>query len=221
MDEKQWERWGALGGVVFVVLVVVSAVIGGSPPKPTDSALKIAKYFRDNQDALKIGSYLNGIGLVVFLWFLATLFGRLRRAEGGSGRVSGIALTGAVVALTIATVANGITAYAVLHPLGSASSFQVATILFGYAGFAIAVFVAATSIVVLRTSLLPRWLGWIGAVVALLWLVGAAAVSTENDTINGIGFVVFLLWAIWLLVVSALLYRATTAAPEPATGVAA
>jgi hypothetical protein len=220
MDEKQWERWGALGGVAFVVLVVIAAVIGGSPPKPTDSALKIVKYFRDNQDALKIGSYLNGIGLIVFLWFLATLYGRLRRAEGGSGRVSGIALTGAVVALTTATVANGITAYGALHPLSSVGSFQISTVLFGYAGFAIAVFVAGTSIVVMRTSLLPQWLGWIGAVVALLWLVGAAAVSTENDTINGIGFVVFLIWAIWLLVLSVLLFRAESV-PEPASPVAA
>jgi hypothetical protein len=74
---------------VFVVLVVVAAFIGGSAPKPIDSAVKIAKCFKNNQDRLRVGSYLGGLSLIPFLWFLATLFGRLCRAEGGAGRPTG------------------------------------------------------------------------------------------------------------------------------------
>ena len=138
-----------------MVLVVVGALIGGSPPKPSDSAVKIVKYFKDNQDSLKVGSYLSGLALIPFLWFLGTLFGRLRRAEGGAGRVAGIALTGGVATVAIAMVGNGISAYGALHPDGSVGSFQISTILFGYVGFAIAVLVGATSVVVLRSKLLP------------------------------------------------------------------
>jgi hypothetical protein len=212
MDEAKWERWGALAGVVFVVLVVVAAFIAGSAPKPTDSAAKIVKYFKDNQDSLRVGSYLGGLSLVPFLWFLGTLFGRLRRAEGGAGRVSGIALTGGVVTGAIALVAYGIDAYAALHPDASVGFFQFSTILFGYVGFAIAVLVAATSIVVLRSKLLPSWFGWAGAALAAVWLVGAGAVSTENDTVGTVGFIALLAWALWIIGLGVMFYRSPQAA---------
>jgi hypothetical protein len=212
MDEAKWEQWGALAGIVFVVLTVVASLIGGSPPKPSDSAAKIVKYFKDNQDALKIGSYLSGVSLIPFLWFLGTLFGRLRRAEGGTGRVSGIALTGGVATLAIATVANGINAYSALHPEGSQGSFQITRILFGNVEFGLVVLVAATSVVVLRSKLFASWFGWAGGALAVASLVGAAVVSTESDAISTVGFIVFLVWAVWIVVLSVLLYRAPVTA---------
>jgi len=36
MDDSKWERWGALGGILFVVMVVVAAFLPGSPPTTND-----------------------------------------------------------------------------------------------------------------------------------------------------------------------------------------
>ena len=212
MDEAKFAKWGLLGGVVFVVLTVVGALIAGTPPKLSDSPAKIVNFFKDNQDALRIGSYLAGLGGVFFLWFLGSLFGRLRRAEGGSGRLSGVALTGGVIALAVVFVASGINGYGALHPTAADGFFRLSTLLFGYAAFALAVFTAGVSVVLWSQKVLPKWMGYAGEGIAVLWLVGAASVSTENNTIGVIGFIAFLAWAVWVLLLSVLLYRTPEAA---------
>ncbi len=207
MNETRFERLGALGGVVFVVLVVVGALIGGTPPKVTDSAQEITSYFRDNQDALKIAGYLGGVAIVPFFWFLGTLYGRLRRAEGGNGRVSGIALTGGVATAAVALIGYGVTGYGALYPDAGVESFRISTIIFGYLGFAAAVFTAATSVVIMRTALLPAAVAWLGAIDALLWIAGGATVSSVRDVFAALAFIAFLVWALWLLLISVMLYR--------------
>lgn len=207
MGETKYEKWGALAGIEFVVLILVGAFIGGTPPKLSDSAEKITKYYADNQDALKVGNVLAGLSLIAFLWFLGTLFGRLRRAEGGSGRVSGIALTGGVAVTAIAAVAYAINAYGVVYPGGGDGSFRISSIVFGYLGFAAAAFVLGSSIVVLRTQLLPAWVAWLGGINALLWIIGGVVVSSTKDVWGYFGLAAFLSWALWIVVVSVLLYQ--------------
>jgi hypothetical protein len=213
MDDKKYEKWAALGGVVFVVLSVIGAFIAGSPPKVSDPDGKIVTFTKDNQDALRVASYLAGLGLAFFLFFLGAVGSRLRRAGTDSGRLAATAVMGGVATAAIAAVGYSINAYGALHPLESAGTFRLSTVVFGVLGFGAFVFTEATSIVIVRTKFLPAWLGWFGGLVALLWLVGGAAVSTEDDTIFVIGFVAFLAWALWLLVLSVMLFRTTDSAP--------
>lgn len=221
MDETMWERYGLAAGIVFVVLVVVAALIGGSPPKPTDGVLKIASFFRDNQDALKIGSYLNGLAAVAFLWFLGALWARLRRAEGTAGRVSVVALVGGIGTLALAFVANGLNAFLALYvgdlgPSGTKAFYLLAVIFFAFASFTLAVFVSAVSVLILRYRFVEPWLGWIGEGLALLWLVAGVGVADDNTAIFTVGFIAFLIWAVWIVVLALLLL--TRPAPVVATG---
>lgn len=210
MDDKKYEKWAALAGVVFVVLALAGGFIAGSPPKVSDPDGKIVKFTKDNEDALKIASYLGGLGIAFFLFFLGAVGSRLRQA--GSGRLAATAVMGGVATASIAAIGFSISGYGALHPLESAGTFRLSTVVMAMLGFAAFVFTEATSIVIVRSKFLPAWLGWFGGLVALLWLVGAAAVSTEDDTIFAMGFVAFIAWALWMLVLSVMLFRTTDTA---------
>jgi hypothetical protein len=207
MDEEKFAKWGLLGGAVFAVLIVVGGLIAGTPPKLDDPDQKIFKFFVDNKDAIRIGAYLSGVAGVVFLWFLGSLFGRLRRAEGGNGRLSGVALTGGVVAIAISSVGAAVYGYAALHSEAAVSNFRLSTLLYGYVAFPAAVFTAGVAVVLWSQKVLPKWMGYAGEALALAWLVAGGAVATENNTVATIGFIVFLAWAIWVLLLSVMLYR--------------
>jgi hypothetical protein len=211
MDEAKFEKWGSLSGLVFVVLGLIGAFIAGSPPKVSDKDAKIVEFVVDNQDALKISSYLAGLGLLFFLFFLGVVWTRLHRAEGGNGRLAGTSAMAGVATVAIAAAGFGISAYGALHPDSSPFTYRLTTVVFAILAFAALVFVEAASIVIMRTKFLPAWLGWAGMVSALLWLVAGAGVSTEDDTIFVIGFVAFIVWAVWVAVFSVLLFRTADA----------
>ena len=83
MDEARWARYAALGGIWFVVLNVIGAFLPGAPPKTTDSAMKIAKYFHDHHRSIEIGTLLLGLGLIGLFWW----FGGCTAPRGLEGMV--------------------------------------------------------------------------------------------------------------------------------------
>ncbi|MEX0665015.1 MAG: hypothetical protein WD598_09650 [Acidimicrobiia bacterium] len=204
-DEEKFARYGLLAGVATAVLFIVSGFIAGSPPMVSDTDKEIQKYIIDNQDALKISSYLGGLAALTFLWFLGSLYGRLRASEGGNGRLSRVAMMSGVVGLSVALAGNALAAHAALRP--SFGLWRLANQFYGFTGFAIAVFVAAVSVLIWSSGLLPKWFGYAGEAIAVAFLIGAASVATENDTIAIVGFVAFIAWSIWLAVLSVQLYR--------------
>lgn len=220
MNDSTWERYGLAAGIVFVVLVVVAALIGGTPPKPTDSGAKIVSYFRDNQDALKVGAYLNGLAAVMFLWFLGSLWARLRRAEVAGSRLSVIALVGGLASLMFATVATGTLAfvaqYTDLGPGVVEVFYKLSTVFLALSGFGLAVFTAATSVMILRFPVVERFLGWVGVAIGVLWLIAGIGVADNNAAIHTIGLITFLIWAGWILILTVLLLTRDLAADTTA-----
>src|SRR6266705_1050180 len=102
MAEDRWERLAAATGIVFVVLGRVGSFLAGQPPKAGEPIKKITAFAVDKRSALLLGDYLSAVGVVFALWFFGSLRSYLRRAEGGTGRLSAVAFGGGLLAGGIA-----------------------------------------------------------------------------------------------------------------------
>ena len=197
-------RWTALSGIVFVVLMLAGAAFIADVPKANASAQEIAAYLADSATHTRniIGAYLWVIGGLAFLGFVAGLRSVLRRAEGDPGTLSNIVFGAGVAFTAVWSVSAGAlaaVAYAVGFSGAPVSDVDVVRVfpqlgslllLLG-GGFAGILLLVATSIVIVRTAVLPRWLAAFGVLIAitlavdvtymnivplLVWVISASAV---------------------------------------------
>jgi len=212
VDDSKWERWSALGGILFVILILVGGFLPGSPPKTGDSATKIANFINDKGDEIRWAGYIGALGGVAFFWFLGSVWRVLRRAEGGDPRLTVVAVAGAVFASVMGAI-GGIT-LSVLGITGVAGAGGVKTTRLIYITstnlavgtvFGMAVFVAAFSVVILRTGVFPKFLGWFGVLIALVALTSGGIVASTRDVFNGLSFGAFGAFSLWLLIISVMM----------------
>jgi len=219
MDKTRWDRLAAAGGIVGVVLFVIAAFIYGSPPTVDEDATSVTSFFSDNRGQILTAVFLQGLGVLALLWFVAALVERMR--DAGEQRLATAALgsfvlafaLGGTAALTRATLAysiadEGSDLVLPLYHLGTVIDVFVNVL---GAGLFVAVGAAA-----LRTGMFPRWWGWVSAVAGLLLVVGATAWARDGfwSPTGAASFICFLIFLVWTLVTSAMLtvqLRAETA----------
>ncbi|HEV2071858.1 MAG TPA: hypothetical protein VGR26_18905 [Acidimicrobiales bacterium] len=198
------ERIAALSGAVFVALLVVHAAIQSSGvPSLQDPADEIVRYLADKNLEIQIGTYLQGLAMVAYLWFLGSLWRLLRPAEGGPGRLSvtAVAATGTSIALVGVHIAilTGLSLRADtgLDPEVASVLYLIAFVVLGMSSFANAALMGALGTLILRTMTLPRWLGHFGVGSAVLWLLAGVSATTDSDVWGAVGFLAFLVWLAW------------------------
>ena len=214
-----WERRWRWGGVAFVALMVAWVItIIAIDPAAFDSTDEEIRAFFDPESgdsgAVVVGGVILGLAIVAFLGFLGALRSILRRAEGGTGRLSAVAFGGGILVAGVLLLLNSITmgiALAVAFEdiaVDPAAYRLVDSVFFGLLmnlGIAASVLIAATSIVAMRTGLFPSWLTWGGIVVAVL--------AFFSFVLFGLPLLFVL---VWVLVASLMLPTAPPAA-RPAT----
>ena len=221
VDDSKLERWGAWAGIAFVVLVLVTGFLPGSPPKPSDSAAKIAKYFVDKSDEIRITTYVGGLATIAVLFWLGALWRFMRKAEGTGPMLATSALAGGVVAAVLTTVGGIILGATIILKLQNGFAKPSDVRLFYVlgnnfvisGGFGIIVLIASVSLLVLRTGMMPRWVAAVGGVDLVLWIVACGGVTSTKDFIFYFGFGAFVVFAIWVLIVSILMLRAPSGNP--------
>jgi hypothetical protein len=203
--------------LVFVVLVVVSIIVSGFDSVSTDdSTVKVIEFWRDNDGQQIAAALISALAMVPFLWFLGVLRSTLRVAEGGTGRLAATAYAGGIVLVGFALVDSALQ-FATADSVGDVppNVTQTLSVLYSdfFLGFPVGfgTLMLASALVLLRTRVMPRWLGWFALVLGIAAFLGP------------IGFGAFLVFLVWVAVVSVLLYqrRDATPAPPPPAPVAA
>jgi hypothetical protein len=183
MAFKVWERWGPITGLLAILCWLVAFIpLGGNSPNTTDSNTKIVTYYASHSHQVReIAALLVFLaGTLLFLGFLGVLRSRLFDAEGAPGKLTAIAfasgvsgalllLAGAVL-FTMPALAVNDTSKFRLDP----NTFRI----LDDGGFALwiggtviaAVLVWITSVIALRSSVLPRWFALLGLLAAILQL---------------------------------------------------
>jgi hypothetical protein len=195
-------RWGALGGILYVVLFVIGTILlfDGAPDGDASPA-KVIAYYSDSghRDKISVGWVLSGLGVFFFLWFLSSLRRTVRRHEGDDGFLTALTTIGGVVYASLAFAAlavnMGIRTMSddtfnhqvfpgLIHAANDASYVLHAT-----GGAGASAMIIAASLAAMRARAVPSWAGWLGIVAGILAL--ASIVFFPQAAI-----------AIWILVVS-------------------
>jgi hypothetical protein len=203
-----------LTGVAFLVFAILSFVISGEPPSAKDDTPEaIVNHYQDNKDAIMASSISAGIAMTALIFFAGYLRKVLSAATGAASILPGIVLAGA----SIMAVGFAIDTTILFAAADAADDVDPVAIValqtlwdndFVPIALGIVVFLLSSGLAIVQTGALPRWLGWVAIVLAIVGL-------------TPVGFVAFMVGALWILVVSIMLaMRTRPAAPAagPSTG---
>lgn len=211
MDTRRSERIAAGLGIIFVVLQVgAGAMLGGAPALDAPSP-EIQSYLVDDGNNVLLAATMAASAAFFGLWFLASLRTFLERAEGHPAFLSRVAFGAGLVTITLATTASlptvalawGDTA-ARAEPGLLQTVWNLNTLALVPIGSSAGVFCLAIALVILRTGVLPAWLGWMGVlaaaagVLAVFFLVADDPDSPLGTPANLGGFLLSMLFILLL-----------------------
>lgn len=219
---RSLDRVGAAGGLLGVLLSVGGfAVIGaaGFAADPDASTQELAQVLEEGSAGLaRVGIYIDTLGSLFFILFVARLWATLRQGEAQAAWLSVAAFASGVV-MVVAGLGDKIAYHAIVLAAEQGLNAQSAAPLFYVVGGSFVLFQAfggffllATGIGLLRTRALARWLGWAGVVVGLAGIAAAAAPGGLA------GFIVFPFFVLTIAALSVALLRtplATATGPRP------
>jgi hypothetical protein len=208
-----WERWARAAGIGFVVLAVVAFIVGGETPKVGDSTDELVSYYDGDRGKVLVSSLLFALALVLLLWFASAIADLLR--ERGEGRVAATLMAGATAFATLQLILTGMAASLAYSIAGGGDPgvlkalFELQWVLDMLAALPAALFVAASSVGLMRTRSIPTWLSWAGGALALLFVLRSTNWARDGFWSPTGEYIYILIPAalLWILVTSIALAR--------------
>lgn len=207
-DARDNDRWMLLAGPLFTLLFILIFLVQGSTPGEKDTADEVIAVFKDSDVRSSISAFLAIPAAAFLLVFLSRLRAgiddRARAARsllvaGGAVWSAGM-LVGASVLL-----ANNIAANEDFEAAAQTLNVLYAAMWIPSVG-GIAITLLGAGLAVLRTGILPRWMGLVALVVGVISLLGPG------------GFLGFFVAPIWIAAAGSMLYLRRAASVESEVG---
>jgi len=215
VTERHELRWGGFAGLGFVVLAAIAVFLPGLAPVLTDSDSEITSWISDSRSQLLASSLLWAAGAGLIIWFAAAFAEAIReRAERSDVHLA--LLAGAVLvggAVFVAAAAQATLAYGVTgRDEGlTLAMFEGVSVLNSMIGVAAALPLGAAGVGIMRTHLMPDWLGYLALVAAVVSVIGAFGVFyTDGAMVAGgrlSAMVPLLVSGIWVACTSGYMVR--------------
>jgi hypothetical protein len=233
MKERTFERLGALSGLAFVVLAVLSGFVYPQQPRVDSSPATTLAWVTDHRVALQTGMIFDFFAAGVLVWFAGYLHRVLRRAEDGAETLAPIVLgagLGVAITTALAALPTAVLAFMVAQPAGLHDPSLVRmlgdlnTIFFSATSVMTAVFLVGLGLAMLGRELAAPWLGWLSLVVAIfnglaVW-IGVTFSSYHGKGWMVVGWGAYIGFLVIMLLLSASLLRQPDTTPSRVPSVA-
>ena len=222
ISDPRWERVAAASGVGAVILFVLSYILAGKAPEIDEGATAITAYFADDRTLMLWAGVIQGLGSVLFLWFLAALVTTIR--DAGQPRLAAAAFAGGILTIGIGGIGY-VMSQALAHSIARGGDdvavttiYTIEWIAYGATAFPLAVMAWATGTAIVKSRVLPEMLGWASMVAAIWFVIGGAALNLTGffSPSGAYGLISYFLFLAWTLIVSATLAQRATAAERGA-----
>ena len=194
-------RIGTACGALYVIVSVISTGGGGDPNAPNLGAdgAKIARYYAAHTYSQVV--HLEALAILLQVFFVAALWGVLRRSEPAPAWLSAAAL-GAGIAAVAVKLSSAPAYFALVYhaqpldPNLARALFEMNNFAFFVTWYLQAALLLAVTALSFAHRALPLWLGVPAGLIALSLLV-AVQFAVTNPI-----FVPELLWLLWVVVTS-------------------
>ena len=202
--QTPWKISG-IAGILFVALSFIASGINKMPPMYDKEISTFVSWFSENGEWYRFGHFLAGLAFLLFYFpFFAGFCEILKKAEGELTIWTRVTWAGAIMSPAAGTIAGAfVMGIALLNgnaspevsQFGMAGNFYAYTVSGAYGGIAM----IGSSIIILKTGVFKRWLGWTGLVIGSAAIISIGTLIENNPqglfaTTNGFTWLAYFLW---------------------------